>query len=183
MKSTSNHGDQSPSELELPGPCQQLNRNPLSVNVLLNINSAAIPTETQGHNKNQPLHNSDVPGSETQLQNSDNQIGFLPTPETPRLGALSNHMAGISAQSPVTNVTPPGSSFPKHTFTTWPPIQRLLNTSPTTPCSRLGASLLSGTWNRVCVSQEQRCKVSRVSPVLGYRKESVLLVSSMGDVT
>lgn len=112
LKSTSNHGDQSPSELELPGPCQQLNRNPLSVNVLLNINSAAIPTETQGHNKNQPLHNSDVPGSETQLQNSDNQIGFLPTPETPRLGALSNHMAGISAQSPVTNVTPPAAASP-----------------------------------------------------------------------
>lgn len=92
------------------------------------------------------------------------------------LRALSNHTAAVSAQSPVTH--PASTAASPNTFA---PLGHQFKDS-TPLCSSLVESLLSGTWNKIGVFQKQGCKF-RVSPVLGYRKESVLLVSSMGDVT
>lgn len=70
------------------------------------------------------------------------------------------------------------SSFPKHICTT---LHQFKDYSIPL-CSSLGESRCQARGIKL-VSSRNRDVSYRVSPVLGYRKESVLLVSSMGDVT
>lgn len=120
-KSKSNPGDQSPPKLELPGNCQQLNRN--APKTPKGCNSGAVPSETQGCNENQLL-NSCLPGSQRVAQTVTVREGSC---QVLTARALSNHKAAVSAKSQW--LTQPPEQLPQthlHNFTS---IQRLLNTS------------------------------------------------------
>lgn len=138
---------ESSREFELPEYCQQLNRNPLKTPK--GCNSGAVPSETQGSNKNQLLNNSGLPGSQGVAQTATVREGSCQL-LTPR--ALSNHKAAVSAQSPVTH--PASRAASPNTF------GHQFKDYSTPLCSKLGESLLSGTWNKTGDFQKQGCKVS-----------------------